>query len=241
MKITVALFVLLIGLVSITANAQNDKDKIYIPTELDKQAEFKGGIDDFYKFVRENFGSPLVKEDITFKVFAKFVVERDGSLSNIEVQKDPGNGIGHEVVRVLMKSPKWKPGKVDGKVVRSTFTVPISLMIKGSDAIENLEELMGKGGIAPSFPGGIQAFYQKFADNFKMPANVQRKQVSELKVSFVVEVDGSMSSFKVIEDNGLGQDAIEALKKIKEKWNPGFQDGKYVRASYNLPIRLNIE
>jgi hypothetical protein len=44
-----------------------------------------------------------------------------------------------------------------------------------------------------------------------------------------------------VNEGKTGQDAIEALKKIKEKWNPGFQDGKYVRASYNLPIRLNIK
>ena len=56
-----------------------------------------------------------------------FIVETDGSLSNIKTIKDIGYGTGDEAIRVLKNSPKWKPGKIGEKPVRAEYSLPISI------------------------------------------------------------------------------------------------------------------
>jgi protein TonB len=67
------------------------------------------------------------EEGLSGKIMVSFIVETDGSLSNIKVLKDIGYGSGAEAIRVLKKSPKWMPGKQNGKPVRVEYTMPISI------------------------------------------------------------------------------------------------------------------
>jgi protein TonB len=66
---------------------------------------------------------------------------------------------------------------------------------------------------------------------------------AKIYVSFVVEKDGSITAIKVVRDPGygLGKEAERVLKSVKTKWSPGIQNGKPVRASFNLPITINIK
>ena len=63
------------------------------------------------------------------KVFLTFVVERDGSLTDIKVLRGIGGGCDEEAVRVISASPKWQPGMQDGRAVRTQFTVPINFSL----------------------------------------------------------------------------------------------------------------
>ncbi len=60
------------------------------------------------------------------RVILQFVVEKDGSLSNIAALRDPGNGLGEEAIRVLKLAPKWKPGVQNGRNVRVQYTIPVN-------------------------------------------------------------------------------------------------------------------
>lgn len=93
---------------------------------LDLKPDFPGGRDEFYKFIAKNYRTPDVKK-LNGKVYVTFVIEKDGSLTNIKVLKDIGNGTGKEAIRVLELSPKWIPGEQNGKKVRCTYTLPISI------------------------------------------------------------------------------------------------------------------
>ena len=73
-----------------------------------------------------NYKSPT-DEEMNTKVFVSFVIEKDGTLSDIKVIRDAGYGIGNEISRIIKKSPKWKPAIHNGRVVRSQYTVPISI------------------------------------------------------------------------------------------------------------------
>ena len=64
-------------------------------------------------------------EDISGKIIVSFVVEIDGSLSDIHIIKDLGYGTGKQIVDILKKSPKWKPGIQNGKPVRVMYNLPI--------------------------------------------------------------------------------------------------------------------
>lgn len=103
----------------------NDEN-IYNTTDIEVKPNFPGGIENFYKFVAKNFVVPD-EEGLKGKIFVTFVVEKDGSLTDIKVIRDIGNGTGKEVVRVLESSPRWYPGEQNGKKVRVLYSLPISI------------------------------------------------------------------------------------------------------------------
>lgn len=100
------------------------------------------------------------------------------------------------------------------------------------------------GGLAkqPEFPGGMEAFYKEVGENFVVP-EVDRDLEIKVFVTFVVEKDGSMTGIKAVRDPGYGlaKEAERVLKSITTKWSPGEKDGQTVRASFALPIQVNVK
>ena len=100
-------------------------------TVLDKMPEFPGGIDKFYKYVGNNFEKPEIEDINTLRVYVSFVIEKDGSMTDIKVSRDPGYGLGREAIRVLKSlRTKWSPGIIDSKPVRTAYNLPIVLEMK---------------------------------------------------------------------------------------------------------------
>ena len=106
------------------------EEEIFIVVEDDP--EFPGGKDSLYAFIERNLVYPQWAKDnkIEGKVYVSFTVETDGSISNVKVLRDIGGGCGAEAIRVVMKMPKWKPGKQRGKPVRVQFNLPIEFKLK---------------------------------------------------------------------------------------------------------------
>ena len=100
-------------------------DKIY--AGVDKQPEFAGGISKFYDFLKANLRYPKDMRDnnVQGNVIVTFIIEKDGSLSNIKSVRDLGHGSGEEAIRVMALSPKWIAGEQGGKAVRVQYTIPI--------------------------------------------------------------------------------------------------------------------
>lgn len=98
------------------------------PDQVDIPAEFPGGINKARQFLANNILYPdeAVEEGVNGTVQAKFTIEADGSISNIEIIKKLGYGCDEEVIRVLKRMPKWTPAKVKGKFVRSNYRMPVS-------------------------------------------------------------------------------------------------------------------
>ena len=97
---------------------------------LDKMPEFPGGIQKFYNYVGNNFEKPEIDELNTYKVYVAFVIERDGSMTDIKVIRDPGFGLGREAVRVLKSlKTKWSPGMIGSKPVRTAYNLPITVQM----------------------------------------------------------------------------------------------------------------
>jgi protein TonB len=95
---------------------------------LDKMPEFPGGMSKFYTYVGNNFNRPELDTEKTLKVYVSFVIEKDGSMTDITVKNDPGYGLGKEAVRVLKSlKTKWTPGILDGKPVRTAYNLPITI------------------------------------------------------------------------------------------------------------------
>ena len=90
---------------------------------------FPGGMVLFYKYVGNNFKVPENFKG-KGKIYIKFFVEKDGSLSDIEIIRDLGFGLGDEAVRVIKESPKWIPGLENGKPARMLYSLPILIESK---------------------------------------------------------------------------------------------------------------
>lgn len=95
---------------------------------VDISPEFPGGLEKFYKKVGNEFKAPSSDREMTLKVYVSFVIETDGTLTNIKVLRDPGYEMGKEAIRVLKSiKTKWKPGIKDGKKVRTAYNLPITV------------------------------------------------------------------------------------------------------------------
>ncbi|MGQ7945156.1 energy transducer TonB [Flavobacterium sp. WC2509] len=97
---------------------------------VDKKPEFSGGINKFYTYVGNNFEKPEIENESLIRVNVSFVIEKDGSMTDIKVLKDPGYGLGKEAIRVLKSlKTKWIPGIYEGKAVRTSYSLPILIQI----------------------------------------------------------------------------------------------------------------
>ncbi|MFY0687067.1 MAG: energy transducer TonB [Cyclobacteriaceae bacterium] len=91
----------------------------------------KGGMGEFYKFLGENVEYPAAARrlNVTGRVFLRFVVEKDGVITDIKVLKGIGAGCDEEAVRVLSQAPAWEPGKQRGRAVRVYMTIPVNFIL----------------------------------------------------------------------------------------------------------------
>lgn len=107
-------------------NIGTDSREILNTATVDKIPEFPGGIEAFYHYVGENFEKPEIEE--TVSVIMTFVVEKDGSMTDIHVLRSASPSIDREAVRVLKSlKTKWKPGLKNGKPVRTEYRLPIKV------------------------------------------------------------------------------------------------------------------
>ena len=88
---------------------------------------FPGGMSQLMSFIKKNVRYPVdaVKEGTEGRVILTFTVERDGSLTDIEVAKSVSPSLDKEAVRIVKSMPRWIPGRQDGKKVRVKYTLPI--------------------------------------------------------------------------------------------------------------------
>ncbi|UMY66718.1 MULTISPECIES: energy transducer TonB [unclassified Flavobacterium] len=114
-------------LLSATASAQEtDKQDVY-ETAPESTPEFPGGTKAFYDFVRKNFRIPEEADTLSVKLFVTFVVEKDGSTTDVRVKGSPLASLDQAVLDLLAKSPKWKPAKQNGRPVRVQYAFPLVL------------------------------------------------------------------------------------------------------------------
>ncbi|EDM36129.1 TonB [Pedobacter sp. BAL39] len=110
-----------------TGNGTTVDNTIYNSSGVEVYPEFDGGMKAWAKFIQRNLRYPYQAQEkgVQGKVLISFVVERDGSVSNVTVVNGIGAGCDEEAARVIAKSPKWKPGRQNDQAVRVRYTIPI--------------------------------------------------------------------------------------------------------------------
>ncbi len=101
-------------------------------TIVEEQPGPSGGMGAFYSFVGKEMKYPRTAQrmGIEGKVFVQFVVDKDGSLTDVKAVKGIGGGCDEEAVRVIKNSPKWKPGKQRGRPVKVKMILPITFKLR---------------------------------------------------------------------------------------------------------------
>ena len=130
-------FALMLVLPVMAQNSKNPKPKVQtkqkngVYTVADVVPTFPGGNKAMYNYLAKNVKYPKadLENNRQGKTIVQFVVEPDGSLTDVKALRSPSHTMGEEAVRVLKNSPKWKPGKVNGKAVRALFTIPVNFAI----------------------------------------------------------------------------------------------------------------
>ena len=144
-----AMMIVGISLLLTLSSCEKDDDDIDDPepvTEIvdetvDQMASYPGGIPALMDFLNENIKYPeqAEREGIEGRVVAGFIVERDGSVSNIETLKSVHPLLDAEVVRVMSLMPNWIPGRQNGQPVRVKYSLPITFRLISDNESSNVK------------------------------------------------------------------------------------------------------
>lgn len=118
--------------VPVKVQDEEDSEEQQIFMVVESMPEFPGGDANLYKYLAENIKYPqMAKESgIQGRVFVTFVVERDGSVTDVRVLRGIGGGCDEEAIRVVKGMPKWTPGKQRGKSVRVQYNLPVKFTLQ---------------------------------------------------------------------------------------------------------------
>jgi TonB family protein len=119
------------GLKAQTAITLSKDTTTYDASNIERQPSFPGGNDDFQKFVKRTLRYPAEarKNNIQGEVELGFVVNTDGTLSDIRVTKSLASDLDKEALRIMKLSPKWVPAIKNQKAINCGVTVPISFRL----------------------------------------------------------------------------------------------------------------
>lgn len=113
-------------MMALPMNAQSESStKVY--DEADEMPSFPGGLNGLMTFLAQNTKYPVKAQEngVQGRVTVSFVVETDGSITDVKVARSVDPYLDREAMRVVKAMPKWTPGKKDGKPVRVKYTVPM--------------------------------------------------------------------------------------------------------------------
>ena len=212
-------------------------------TVVDVMPAFPGGDDALLKYIAVNTRYPKEAKDknIQGRVITRFMVNEDGTVSDVSVLKGVDTLLDNEAVRVVATIPKFAPGMLNGIAVPVWYMIPISFTLSGnSPQRQSRFEVHGTDTIylstneRPSFTGGNEALLKFKAENIKYPPEVKSLGLEGLVVvRFNIEKNGSVSDVRIMQGASPSLDA-EAIRVTKSMpaWQPGKEKGKAVKYLY---------
>ena len=132
-KLLIMSMMIMFGLTTVSAQktvvAQKDQQVFDV---VEQMPEYPGGMPALFDYLMQNvkYPSDAEKQKIEGIVIANFIVEKDGSISNVEVVKPVFPSLDSEAIRVITGMANWVPGKQKGEAVRVKFTLPISFRLQ---------------------------------------------------------------------------------------------------------------
>ena len=229
-----------------------------------------GGMPALMEYLSKNIKYPeaAMKKGIQGRGIVQFVVEKDGSITNVKILRGVDPELDKEAVRVVSAMPKWRPGTQRGEAVRVRFTVPVmfrltedKIPVKYAPIENKINELVVVGYAPegttvpeegtifevveqmPEYPGGMPAMMEFISKNIKYPAAAQQAKIQgRVTIQFIVNTEGNIINPRVLRsaDPLLDAEAIR-LTTIMPKWKPGMQRGQAVNVKYTVPIMFRLQ
>ncbi|MDR0370387.1 MAG: energy transducer TonB [Prevotellaceae bacterium] len=116
----------------VAAPVIQEEDEEVIFQVVETMPQFPGGDAAMMKYLRDNVRYPVIAQEngVQGRVTCQFVVNRDGSIVDIEVVRSVDPSLDKEAIRVIQSMPKWKPGQQRGKPVRVKYTLPVNFRLQ---------------------------------------------------------------------------------------------------------------
>lgn len=252
---------------AIRAPGSGDDEPFIIAETMPK---FQGGdLLAFRTWVQKQLVYPAeaVKQNIQGRVVVTFVIETDGSVSDIRLLQSPDKLLSDEARRIIASSPAgaWTPGEQRGQKVRVKYVLPVDFRLTKTEPAPAVDEATfdpatgtikttdaGKdepfltAETMSSFRGGdITAFRQWVQMHIRYPSEALKEKLhGRVVASFIVEKDGSVSNISILQSPGkvLADEARRVIGNVPAgAWAPGKQRGQAVRVKYTMPVDFRIQ
>ena len=228
-----------------TGNQQDTTRKIVV----EEMPVFEGNEShDFKIYIKENLKYPeeAKKEEISGTVYVRFVIDKMGKVSDVEIVRSVHPELDAEALRVIESSPDWKPGRNEGQAVEVNFTIPISFNLNGTEkngkgtppvffVVEEMPEFQGSS--------DIMVFRNWVTEHLEYPKEaVEKKLEGRVIVSFIVTETGNVSDVNVERgaDSILDREACRVIAS-SPNWKPGRQRGVNVNVAMTIPISFALK
>ena len=210
---------------NVKKESANDNDSIY--NVVSENAEFPGGAMALSDWLSKNMKYPeeCRKQGIQGRVVISFVVNKDGSIVDLETVRSPHPALAEEGLRVVKSMPKWEPAKENGKVVRSRFNIPIMFWLDGGKKTQytspqkpqSPQSLTDEQKAVHDWFGAQPELMTHLNKNIRYPKECQEQGFEgRVLVSIAVEKDGSVfvdgSEYKPVSSKNDTPVAVNAYK-----------------------------
>lgn len=229
--------------------AGTEKEEIVFEV-VEQMPEYPGGTAALMKFLSQNIKYPVeaINNNIEGRVIVQFIVEKDGSIGNVQVVRSVHPDLDTEAARIIALMPAWRPGTQRGLPVRTKFTVPVLFRLQSPD---NATAFTSSGRNSephdvvenmPEFPGGNAALMSFLSKNVKYPAEAEKAKIQGRVITqFIVSTNGEIRDAIIVKgvDPLLDNEALRVVNSMPN-WKPGKEKGKSVDVKYTIPVNFKI-
>ncbi len=228
-----------------------NNDSVY--TVVDEMPRFRGGDEALFQFLAANIQYPAsaIENNLSGKVYVKFVVLSNQSISNIEVVKSAGFALDLEALRVIAQtSGLWENGVHHGIPVNVSMVLPVVFKLINTSPTNSSPNPVNKENTIysivqemPQFIGGNVTFDEFILHNIILPEAVIKKHLSgRVFVTYVILKNDSISDVKVLQGGhpDLNEEAVRVVTSSNGHWKCGRQNGLPVNVSGVATVQFGV-
>ncbi len=199
----------IVAFADITDTVPDKNNKVF--TSVEQVPEFPGGLTEFYNFLSKTIRYPNEsrKKGIQGRVIIKFIVEKDGELTNFKIARGVEKEIDQEALRALKLSPKWKSGIQNGKPVRVAYAVPIAFTLED---VKSPKPAKNKMGAVVENKTGVNTVVIADGNNAAV-TDIDKNKEFHFKGKPLYLLDGK----EIKNLNGIDPNNIQSISVLKDK------------------------
>lgn len=227
-----------------TPSASEDDTPFLVADEMPL---FQGkDLNTFRTWVQSQIRYPAeaLKRGIEGRVVLSFIVERDGSVSTIELLQSPDRILSEEARRVVSSSPKWTPGRQNGHLVRVRYMLPVDFSIPKKETAAQSTAAQKPGVASMQFEiGNLNAFRSWAMQRLRYPAGAREQQTEgSVLATFTLGRDGRVDDIRIAgkPDPQLAEE-VRRVVKASPAWSPATRNDEATVVTVTLPVSFQIQ